>query len=106
VFGAFVPKLLPTLVVLSLSRTFPLTKFRTTHRERVIEHHANRSLPFSVQVELNLKKSDGKSWTVLEKTTRDLGGFQLTFGVGGRTGTIGAKEIIVDPSIQAQSKSQ
>jgi hypothetical protein len=62
--------------------------------------------PFSGQVELNLKKSDGRSWTLLEKTTQDLGGFQLTFGVGGRTGTIGAKEIIVDPSIQQQFKSQ
>lgn len=58
------------------------------------------------KVELNLKKSDGRSWTLLEKTTHDLGGFQLTFGVGGRTGTIGGKEIIVDPSIQPQPKSQ
>lgn len=64
------------------------------------------TFPFSVQVELNLKKSDGRSWTLLEKTTHDLGGFQLTFGVGGRTGTIGAKEIVVDPSIQHQLKSQ
>lgn len=58
------------------------------------------------KVELNLKKSDGRSWTLLEKTAHDLGGFQLTFGVGGRTGTIGGKEIIVDPSIQPQPKSQ
>lgn len=64
------------------------------------------TFPFFVQVELNLKKSDGRSWTVLEKTIHDLGGFQLTFGVGGRTGTIGAKEIIVDPSVQPQPKSQ
>lgn len=62
--------------------------------------------PFSTKVELNLKKSDGRSWTVLEKTTRDLGGFQLTFGVGGRTGTIGGKEIIVDPSNQPQTNSR
>lgn len=66
----------------------------------------NETFPFSVQVELNLKKSDGRSWTLLEKTTQDLGGFQLTFGVGGRTGTIGGKEIIVDPSIQPQSNNQ
>jgi hypothetical protein len=64
------------------------------------------TFPFSVQVELILKKSDGKSWTLLEKTAKDLGGFQLTFGVGGRTGTIGAKEIIIDPSIQPQPKNQ
>lgn len=58
------------------------------------------------KVELVLKKSDGKSWTLLEKTTRDLGGFQLTFGVGGRTGTVGGKEIVTDPSIQPQPKSE
>lgn len=63
------------------------------------------AFPLFVQVELNLKKSDGRSWTLLEKTTRDLGGFKLTFGVGGRTGTIGAKEIIIDPSIQPQTTS-
>ena len=63
------------------------------------------TFPFSVQVELNLKKSNGRSWTVLEKTS-NLGGLQLTFGVGGRTGTIGGKEIIVDPSIQLQPKSE
>ena len=57
---------------------------------------------FFVQVELNLKKSNGRSWTLLEKTTRDLGGFQLTFGVGGRTGTVGGKEIIVDIPNQPQ----
>jgi hypothetical protein len=62
--------------------------------------------PFPVQVELILKKSDGRSWTLLEKSNLDLGGIQLTFGVGGRTGTIGGKEIIVDPSIQPQPKSQ
>ena len=61
---------------------------------------------FSAKVELNLKKSHGKSWTVLEKTTQDLGGFQLTFGVGGRTGTVGGKEIIVDPPNHLQSKAQ
>lgn len=60
------------------------------------------AFPFFVQVELILMKSDGKSWILLEKTNQDLGGFQLTFGVGGRTGTIGGKEIIVDSSIQPQ----
>lgn len=50
------------------------------------------------QVELHLKKSDTRSWTVLEKTARDLGNISLTFGVGGRTGTIGGKELILDGS--------
>lgn len=44
------------------------------------------------KVELRLQKSDSRVWTVLEKTDRDLGNIKLTFGVGGRTGTIGAKE--------------
>ena len=51
---------------------------------------------FGTKVEVVLKKLDTRSWTVLEKTTRDLGNISLTFGVGGRTGTIGGKEIILD----------
>ncbi|KAH0830452.1 HSP20-like chaperone [Lanmaoa asiatica] len=51
---------------------------------------------FGTKVEVVLKKLDTRSWTVLEKTTRDLGNINLTFGVGGRTGTIGGKEIILD----------
>jgi hypothetical protein len=43
------------------------------------------------QVEAKLKKSDNRSWTLLEKTDKDLGNVQFTFGVGGRVGTIGAK---------------
>lgn len=48
------------------------------------------------KVELNLKKKDGKSWNLLETTDKDIGGFNLIFGVGGRTGTIGAREAVVD----------
>lgn len=51
---------------------------------------------YGTKVELILKKQDTRSWTVLEKTDRDLGPINLTFGVGGRTGTIGAKEVILD----------
>jgi hypothetical protein len=47
-------------------------------------------------VELALQKLDGRSWTLLEKTNADLGGIALTFGVGGRTGTTGAKDVILD----------
>ncbi|PPQ77512.1 hypothetical protein CVT25_011309 [Psilocybe cyanescens] len=53
---------------------------------------------FGTKVELTLQKSDARSWTVLEKTDRDLGPISLTFGVGGRTGTVGGKEIILDES--------
>lgn len=48
------------------------------------------------QVELTLKKQDNRSWTILEKPLHDLGGVSLTFGVSGRTGTVGAKDSILD----------
>ncbi|TFY70522.1 hypothetical protein EVG20_g2471 [Dentipellis fragilis] len=51
---------------------------------------------YGTKVEINLKKLDARSWTLLEKTDRDLGNISLTFGVSGRTGTIGAKELILD----------
>lgn len=50
------------------------------------------------QVELLLKKSDSRSWTVLERTAQNVGNISLTFGVGGRTGTIGGKELVLDES--------
>ena len=46
-------------------------------------------------MELTLKKADTRSWAVLEKTDREVP-LAYTFGVGGRTGTIGAKEIVLD----------
>ncbi|KAG6819538.1 hypothetical protein H0H93_010924, partial [Arthromyces matolae] len=51
---------------------------------------------FGTKVELHLRKADGRSWTILEKTTQDLGNISLTFGVGGKTGTIGAKDPVLD----------
>jgi hypothetical protein len=48
------------------------------------------------QVEVVLRKKDTRSWTILEKPLRDLGPVALTFGVSGRTGTIGAKDLILD----------
>ena len=47
------------------------------------------------KVELILKKQDTRSWAVLEKTDYAVP-VSLTFGVGGRTGTIGAKELVLD----------
>jgi len=46
-------------------------------------------------VELTLSKADTRSWLLLEKTDQPTGGYSLTFGVGGRTGTIGGKELIL-----------
>ncbi|KAG6845232.1 hypothetical protein H0H87_012224 [Tephrocybe sp. NHM501043] len=51
---------------------------------------------FGTKVELHLQKRDGRSWTLLEKTSHDIGNISLTFGVGGKTGTIGAKNVILD----------
>ncbi|KAH9005184.1 chord-domain-containing protein [Lactarius hatsudake] len=42
------------------------------------------------RIEVKLKKLDGRSWTVLEKTDRDLGPLRV------RTGTVGAKEFVLD----------
>lgn len=51
----------------------------------------------SFQVEIRLKKRDGRSWSLLEKSDRDLGPVSnLTFGVTGRTGTVGAKVLVLD----------
>ncbi|KAL5533178.1 hypothetical protein ACEPAF_4954 [Sanghuangporus sanghuang] len=51
---------------------------------------------FGTKVELDLRKKDIRSWNLLERTDRELGGFNLTFGVGGRTGTIGSKAPVLD----------
>jgi len=56
---------------------------------------------FGTKVDLLLAKSDARSWNMLEKPVDESilpQGFNLTFGVGGRTGTVGAKEIILDES--------
>ena len=66
-----------------------------------VDVHADTS-PLT-QVELKLKKKDNRSWTLLEKTDRDLGNINFTFGVGGRTGTIGAKELILDDANRART---
>lgn len=43
-----------------------------------------------------MKKKYARSWNLLEKKDGDIGPFNLTFGVGGRTGTIGARELNLD----------
>jgi len=58
---------------------------------------------YGTKVELLLKKKDTRSWTILEKPTQDLAGISLTFGVSGRTGTIGGKTAIVDESTKVAS---
>ncbi|KXN90544.1 Cysteine and histidine-rich domain-containing protein 1 [Leucoagaricus sp. SymC.cos] len=51
---------------------------------------------FNTKVEVQLQKADNRGWALLEKTTRDLGGISYIFGVGGRTGTVGGKELHLD----------
>ncbi|EJU05697.1 chord-domain-containing protein [Dacryopinax primogenitus] len=53
----------------------------------------------ATKVELKLVKADTRSWNMLEQPREGTPvpeGFNLTFGVGGRTGTIGAKDVILD----------
>jgi len=58
---------------------------------------------FGTKVELHLQKKDRRSWTLLEKTPHDIANISLTFGVGGRTGTIGAKDVVLDDSNKARA---
>ncbi|CAG8769502.1 9730_t:CDS:2, partial [Acaulospora colombiana] len=54
---------------------------------------------YGTKVDMTLVKSDARSWNLLESTNAaNLAGigFNLTFGVGGRTGTVGAKEAVLD----------
>ncbi|KIY61642.1 hypothetical protein CYLTODRAFT_211558 [Cylindrobasidium torrendii FP15055 ss-10] len=54
---------------------------------------ASTFVVMGTKVDLNLKKKDNRSWAVLEsKDAKAIGGFSLTFGVTGRTGTVGGKE--------------
>ncbi|KAH7929796.1 chord-domain-containing protein [Leucogyrophana mollusca] len=69
-----------------------------------VEPEASSYKFFGTKVEVVLKKSDTRSWTLLEKTTHDLGNISLTFGVGGRTGTIGGKEIVLDESNRGRDR--
>ncbi|KZO95243.1 chord-domain-containing protein [Calocera viscosa TUFC12733] len=55
------------------------------------------------KVELKLVKTDARSWNMLEQPREGTPvpeGFNITFGVGGRTGSIGAKEVILDEGNQ------
>ncbi|KAK7023967.1 translation initiation factor IF-2 [Favolaschia claudopus] len=53
-----------------------------------IEPDASSFAFFGTKVELNLKKQDNRSWTILERSTDGkFDQINFTFGVGGRTGT-------------------
>jgi len=64
-----------------------------------IKAEESSSTILGTKVELKLVKVDARSWNMLEtprEGTPVPEGFNLTFGVGGRTGSIGAKEVILD----------
>ncbi|KAG9003367.1 hypothetical protein FRB90_011194 [Tulasnella sp. 427] len=55
------------------------------------------------KVDIVLVKQQAKSWTLLQKTAVELpAGFGYTFSAGGRTGTTGAKESVLDPNNTAK----
>ncbi|KAG9040271.1 hypothetical protein FRB95_000201 [Tulasnella sp. JGI-2019a] len=52
---------------------------------------------FGTKVEITLVKKQARAWSLLEKTDAELPpAFGYTFGTSGRTGTIGAKDAILD----------
>ena len=60
------------------------------------------------KVEVTLQKADGRSWPALEpseapQTVGKYGASQITFGVQGRTGTVGAKEMVYAGDVVAPS---
>ncbi|GLB35085.1 putative CHORD [Lyophyllum shimeji] len=81
----------------------PQRFLRTLHLFGPIDPERSSFQFFGTKVELHLQKQDRRSWTLLEKTTHDIGNISLTFGVGGRTGTIGAKDVVLDDSNKARA---
>jgi len=65
----------------------------------------NSSFQFlNSKIEIKLAKLDGRSWNMLEKTVNPNGSLNLTFGVGGRIGTVGAKEMVLGTENRPSSK--
>jgi len=67
-----------------------------------INAEASKYTHFGTKVELVLAKADTRSWALLEKSQQAPAGYNLTFGVGGRTGTIGAKEVVLGRDNQSR----
>lgn len=55
------------------------------------------------KIEVKLAKLDGRSWNMLEKTINSGGSLNLTFGVGGRIGTVGGKDMVLDGANRSSS---
>ena len=68
---------------------------------------SDQKLMCCFQVELILTKPSPSSWPLLELPpagTELPPGYALTFGVSGRTGTVGGKEIVLSPEDQAKRR--
>lgn len=56
---------------------------------------------YGTKVEVVLVKTDNRSWNALQADAVVPAGYQLTFGVTGRTGTVGAKDAVLDDENKA-----
>ncbi|QRV75343.1 cysteine and histidine-rich domain-containing protein [Ceratobasidium sp. AG-Ba] len=56
---------------------------------------------YGTKVEVVLVKADNRAWNALQADTVIPAGYQLTFGVKGRTGTVGAKDVVLDSENQS-----
>jgi len=56
------------------------------------------------KIEIKLVKLDGRSWNLLEKSENPSGALNLTFGVGGRIGTVGGREMVLGSDNQTESR--
>ncbi|KAG9075872.1 hypothetical protein FS749_012420, partial [Ceratobasidium sp. UAMH 11750] len=55
---------------------------------------------YGTKVEVILVKADNRSWNALQADAVIPEGYQITFGVKGRTGTVGAKSAVLDDENQ------
>ncbi|KAF8495395.1 HSP20-like chaperone [Gautieria morchelliformis] len=76
---------------------------RTLDLSGPINPTASTFMFLGTKVELVLAKADTRSWAFLEKTTHPTSGYNLTFGVGGRTGSVGGKEPILSEDNKLRS---
>ncbi|KAG8714842.1 hypothetical protein FRC09_017196 [Ceratobasidium sp. 395] len=56
---------------------------------------------YGTKIEVILVKADNRAWNALQADTVIPAGYQITFGVKGRTGTVGAKSVVLDGENQS-----
>ncbi|KAG9104813.1 hypothetical protein FRC06_009283 [Ceratobasidium sp. 370] len=65
-----------------------------------IDPAASSSKFYGTKVEIVLVKTDNRSWNALQADAVIPEGYQITFGVKGRTGTVGARSAVLDDENQ------